>query len=476
MKIYKIANFRGEWWIVDGDAAFCDGDVGDVNHEAYVIQHAQSQLTDGMMEWDEWKASKAMEIAQDMSDENDIDENKKYELRNLAQNDPELFLLQNMKFAGIDEDIFLLANGNNSDPRLFAIKNWGWKRMAGNAVETWTLTESDLRSISNGISSAYDNEIMEMEERGEEPDFSIEVASTRTMYWNIPLNVIDSKNIMALREYAQKYRVTANSFKNIIIASDSIRYEFHLKQPKHQDWRDNITKENGKVSAYDGTEVIGVLSFTKYYDDKDGRGNPRYGGSYLMIDHQYVVESYQGKGIMTSMYKTLKEHYPNDKFAFDRLTGQGQKLKDSLVRNNIIELASNKIITSQVSSIMYKGLETPSIIFPEFDFLTPSPDIARSEGEFVAAFKLTGGDYFSPDMMDRNLCRALKSVFGKNINCEKVLWQLLQFPTQAWVELLKGLGYQGFISLDYLYLFDKNLLRFLGFYDFNERTVKKGET
>jgi hypothetical protein len=336
MRIHKISWFSGQWWIVDGRAEFCDGDIGDDNHASYAIKHAQDILTGGNEDWDSWKYIKAREVAHAISQ--DADDEKKYDFKHAAESDPELFLIKYMQQAGIDEDIFLLANGNKSDVRAFAIKNWKWKRMTENTIETWTLTQEDLRNISNGINSAYNNQI---EEQGGDPEFSIEVVSTKKMYWDIPLSIIDSGNVASLLPYSSG----------------------------------NWAKSNKRT------------------------------------------------------------------------------------------------ITSQVSSIMYKGLPSHEIVFTDSDFLTPSPTIARTEGEFVAAFSLKGGDYFSPDMVDRNLYRALKSVFGKNVNCERAIWKLIQSPTPLWNQFLKQLGYDGFISDNYLYLFDFNLIKFIGFYDFSQGTV-----
>lgn len=128
---------------------------------------------------------------------------------------------------------------------------------------------------------------------------------------------------------------------------------------------------------------------------------------------------------------------------------------------------------AQTSSIMYKGLPTPDIAVPSNVLLTPSPYLAKNEGEHVAAFALKGGEFFSPDMMDKNLCKALKSMFGKGIDCYRVLFELINNPTKQWNDFLSGMGYSGFIADDYLYLFDKRLLKFLGFYDFERRTLKK---
>ncbi len=194
----KTAFLDGEWWIIDGTAHFADGEVGEFNHEAYVIRHAQELLMDGEEDWEIWKSRKAIEMYEEIKD--NYSEDEVYEMRNEVQNDTENFIVNHMDEVGLDNDMFFIANGNSSkDPREWSMKNFGWKRMAGNNITTWTLTSSDLESIKRGIWDAFEPGQLEWEK------FNIEVMSNKKMFWNVPLDVIESGNIRSLMEYITSY-------------------------------------------------------------------------------------------------------------------------------------------------------------------------------------------------------------------------------------------------------------------------------
>ena len=193
----KESMLRGEWWIIDGMAHYADGDIGDFNHEAYAIQHAENLLMDGETEdWEEWKSIKAYQLFQNIKD--NYDKDAQWDMKQEVDNDPELFILNHIEESDIDETTFFVANGNHKDPRTWSMKELGWKRMAGNEITTWTLTSSDLSSISNGIWDAFPEDNLDNEK------FNIEVASNNRMFWGVPIEVIESGNIRKLSEYGAK--------------------------------------------------------------------------------------------------------------------------------------------------------------------------------------------------------------------------------------------------------------------------------
>jgi hypothetical protein len=98
---------------------------------------------DGEGDWESWKSTKAMEIFESIK--SDYAEDEWFDMRNEAENDPENFIISHMEEDGIDSDMFFIANGNSSiDPRDWSMRKFGWKRMAGNQITTWTLSSSDL--------------------------------------------------------------------------------------------------------------------------------------------------------------------------------------------------------------------------------------------------------------------------------------------------------------------------------------------
>lgn len=127
---------RGEYWIDEhAGVHYADGDVGDYNHEAHVIDSVSRSVADSLEDydggWDEVDLDHLL---------NFIDEN---ELEN--QIDPaELAVLY-----------------GSVDARDFAMEHWGWKTVRDHNVETWTATRNDLKTIGEGLSEivyqeAYD--------------------------------------------------------------------------------------------------------------------------------------------------------------------------------------------------------------------------------------------------------------------------------------------------------------------------------
>jgi len=204
-QIFKLAQVRGEFWITDsGTALGADGDVGDYNHEGHAIEVAQSQIMEGSEDWEGWKRETALEILAEQKQEL---EERKYEIEEqeldttdidklIYENwerskDPEYHAYElinaNREKLGISEEDFDIAEGQG-DARAYAMRNWGWKRLEGNHIETWTLTPNDLKIISDGLWDAY-------QEEGEKQKFTIYVYGTKKWYTDIPVGVIDAKSV-----------------------------------------------------------------------------------------------------------------------------------------------------------------------------------------------------------------------------------------------------------------------------------------
>jgi len=153
---------QGEWWILDGQAMFCDTDIGEWSHEGYVVDTIASQYveTDQLEETvEDWFFSLSTEEIAEL---------------------------------GITpQEAEVIAGG---DARKYAMEHLGWQRMAGNDVETWNLTSNDLHNISTGIWDAYD-------EQAENETFTIYVYSNQKTYWDVPVDVIESGNPIKLIHY-----------------------------------------------------------------------------------------------------------------------------------------------------------------------------------------------------------------------------------------------------------------------------------
>ncbi len=153
----------GEYWIDDsGDLMYADGDIGDYNHESYVIDLMRSRLTDNFsinvnIEFEDWDEIKT-KIVTDILEDEGYDEDKIDDFFEKT-NDLDPIITKYLTNQGEKnaEEIVDIANGNG-DPRMYAIEHWGWKRVAGNNIETWTLTYNDMDIIASGIDEILQQE------------------------------------------------------------------------------------------------------------------------------------------------------------------------------------------------------------------------------------------------------------------------------------------------------------------------------
>lgn len=185
--LFKLSEILGEWWIADGQALYADGDVGDKDHAAYVIEdimrkYAPEEYDKGeYIDWD--KFTKDLIIEKQSEGE---------------KGKPNEILLRALRELGMsDEEINIINFGG--DPREYGIRVLGWKRAIGNSIETYTFNQDDLNSISSGLSEAYSDE------EDNNATFNIEVRSTNTMFEDVPIDIIDKRDLNLLSQYRYKY-------------------------------------------------------------------------------------------------------------------------------------------------------------------------------------------------------------------------------------------------------------------------------
>lgn len=194
-KRYKIAIYKqalsGEWWIIGGNAQYADGDIGDYNHEGMAIEYAQQSIMDGEGDWDEWKVKAATNMFQKAMMQANTPELKQQVQAKWDEDGGEEFLMDALREKGIDNETYQVAE-MMGDPREWAIKTLGWKRLQGNNIETYNISASDLHDIANGLWDAYQEEC-------ETSEFNIYVYSQDKWYSDIPYDNISNGNIMQIR-------------------------------------------------------------------------------------------------------------------------------------------------------------------------------------------------------------------------------------------------------------------------------------
>lgn len=199
MNWYKKAQ-TGEWWIIDGSAVFADGDVGDMNHEAYVIEsikrkYAYDEFDKGeYIEWDEFKKELALEAFEEEFGKRPTEQYyQKY------KDKMEDLYLKKLKEMGMTDEEYALAEGIG-DAREYGLKNLGWKRVKQNNIQTNTLTVDDLKEIANGL---YD--INDALDENSDVEFNIEMVSTGAFYTDVPFKLISDGAPSQLRQYQSVY-------------------------------------------------------------------------------------------------------------------------------------------------------------------------------------------------------------------------------------------------------------------------------
>jgi hypothetical protein len=204
MNWYKKSQ-TGEWWIVDGSAQFADGDVGDMNHETYVIQSVQNKYVydefsrGDYIDWDGFKTKLAEEAKEEYLNEFGVE----------TTEDDETLYLKKLNEMGMSTEEYKIAEGMG-DARKYGMEKLGWKRVQKNNIETQTLTADDLSDIKRGLYDIEDNLL-------EETTFNIYVVSTGAYYTDVPFKAIEEGNLVSIigLEDRNTTNITAKDFNSI---------------------------------------------------------------------------------------------------------------------------------------------------------------------------------------------------------------------------------------------------------------------
>lgn len=194
----------GEWWFIDGTAVYADGDIGDMNHTGYVLAYLYSEFVEALRSCCvPWLEELGEQMDEEFSDSitirceilDHVDAKCKRNGGDLppdVEDDPWPFVAKAIEW---DRDkLDALLDVGNADQRLWAVKNQGWVRCAGNNIEAWTLNDSTIKRIASAI---YDACV----EISPNAKFTIEERSTDTVYDDVPLYVLDEGKRSKLRDY-----------------------------------------------------------------------------------------------------------------------------------------------------------------------------------------------------------------------------------------------------------------------------------
>lgn len=276
LDIMKEDHERGEWWIDErGETTFADGDVGDSNHEAIVIQHLTYQILSHFnINNDEVSnlSDNEEEIFQSLKDDDRLTEEDIEEWETRGPSEVILRKLIEDKTFGDPkqtEDALYIAYGSNSrDARNYAMKYWRWKIMKTfeNHIEiqTWHLKPEDLGIIVRGIWDIQEDNGNEDgdSEVGEDgypgPRVNVTVQASGKRFSDIPLAVLEKKMPQTLHNYQSGVHTGY---------TESLNEEFHYL---HKEWR--LYEGNRHIVALfeDGSKLSFEVHFhNKHREDKD---------------------------------------------------------------------------------------------------------------------------------------------------------------------------------------------------------------
>lgn len=236
---------KGEWWIYPGgQVEFADVNIGDSGHEGYVIQYIVREILehfDIQEDNPEYLTEYEDQIIKYLEDEGKNINGSFFDivLREILEDG--LYTNQNQAKMAVS----IAMGSTNIDARNYAMEYLRWKRLdiryEGVYVQTWDLTPGDLRDISNGIYDAGGEEELGKERQ----TVNIEVRRNNNIYKNIPFEVLNRDNIMALQPYnVTRAWITEGIFhehkewimyegdnKIITVFKDNSRLAFEVKYP-----------------------------------------------------------------------------------------------------------------------------------------------------------------------------------------------------------------------------------------------------
>ena len=199
--LLRVAEIRGEYWIDEsGYAMYADGDIGDANHELLALERLLREVLSyfDIDEPEEINLDSALDTYFDQIYQH-MEPDLSDEQKELWKNDRIAVIMDYLETKGMSyvKDAISAVYGK-TDPREYALKHWGWKRVHGNNIETWTLTPEDMQNIVRGLDDS--GELDEGEE-GDLEELNIEVRSTGKFYQNVPLHVLETGNPAVLNSY-----------------------------------------------------------------------------------------------------------------------------------------------------------------------------------------------------------------------------------------------------------------------------------
>lgn len=243
---------NGEYWITDdGSTMFADGDVGDYNHEGYVIMYLQGDIASDFnvhedSEFTDWDEMKKL-IVQEILDEYEPEYQEELQYR-IDDGEIDEIIIEKMKETDPEADEKMVMANGFGDARQYAIMKWGWKRVAGNDIESRALTPQDMKAIARGL-----NEIDEM--LADDAEFSISVYGGQN--YDVTLAELEAGRLKTEEPETPEQGFSMGQ-QNQYVAQG-----WEQKRRQQQKWNDTLTNNAAKQ-----TQNIDKEKMHPYYQNK----------------------------------------------------------------------------------------------------------------------------------------------------------------------------------------------------------------
>lgn len=220
---------HGEWWIDEyGGVEFADGDTGEKNHEAVVIERLSYEIL-SHFDIDESEANVTEyldDIKKTLVDDGRLTANEERLWNDGGQIQIIIDKLLEDNAMGDKEQtknaVHVVFNHNNRDARDYAMKYWRWKIMktfnSNIEVQTWFLKPEDLTMIVKGIWEIMDNDTERDDDEDKEigddglpgPRINVTVQAQGKRYSNIPFCVMEKRLPAEINAYRSGVQVGYN--------------------------------------------------------------------------------------------------------------------------------------------------------------------------------------------------------------------------------------------------------------------------
>ncbi len=218
---------RGEYWITPDGLFFADGDIGDTNHEGFVLQHARYHVAnslgidlDGESDDDSFDIALEKEFGDDFSDYEDGTESF-----------VRLKLKENFSGAELAKELKMLdAAFDRVDLRAFAMREWGWVWVRGDRATAWTLDKDQLENIASGVGDILDEENSAEPDSEELTENEIDISSEKTgKSFSITFADLEARNFSGKQS---NYLLDAGSSDQVRKLDENLQNPFYRNRPE----------------------------------------------------------------------------------------------------------------------------------------------------------------------------------------------------------------------------------------------------